>query len=179
MRPARTPDVDHIAALQVRTWRVNYANILPAAELAALDEDELAMAWASAILNPPTPTHRLMVAVADTLGTDVVVGYAAFGAGTDPDANPGTAELLALVVDPGHTRLGHGSRLIAATVEQVRASGHVTLVTWLPLADEITRGFLSSCGWGPDSAYRDRVISDDKILREVRLVTDIRDNSGD
>lgn len=179
VRRARTPDVDDIAALQVRSWRANFANIVPAAELAALDEDELAMTWASAILNPPTPTHQLMVAVEDILGTDVLVGYAAFGAGTDPDANPETAELLALVVDPGHTRLGHGSRLLAATVEQVRASGHRTLVTWLPLDDEITRGFLSSGGWGPDSAYRDRVISDDKILREVRLVTDISVNSGD
>ena len=173
VRPARTPDVDDIAALQLRSWRANYADILPAAELVALDPVELAMTWASAILNPPTASHRLMVAVDGASGADVLVGYAAFGACGDPDVSSGTAELLALVVDPAYTRMGHGSRLLAATVEQVRSSGNATLVTWLPLTDEITRTFFSSSGWGPDSAYRDRVISDDKILREVRLVTDI------
>lgn len=173
VRPARTSDVDDIAALQIRSWQVNYAAILPAAELAALDPADLAMTWASAILNPPTPMHRLLVAVDGSSGSDLLAGYAAFGASGDPDADNATAELLALVIEPAQTRQGHGSRLLAATVDHLSEAGILTLVTWLPLADEISRAFFGSSGWGPDSAYRDRVISDDKILREVRLVTDI------
>lgn len=173
VRPARTSDVDEIAAVQIRSWQVNYANLLPAAELAALDPGDLALTWASGILNPPTPSHRLMVALDGSSGSEALVGYAAFGPSTDPDAGPTTAELLALIVDPDCIRQGHGSRLLASTVDQLRASGSQTLITWLPLADELSRAFFSVSGWGPDSAYRDRVISDDIVLREVRLVTDI------
>ncbi|MSY17006.1 MAG: GNAT family N-acetyltransferase [Actinobacteria bacterium] len=173
VRPARTSDVDDIAAVQIRTWRVNYSSILPAAELAALEPGDLALTWASGILNPPTPSHRLMVALDGSSGSDVLVGYAAFGPNTDPDSDPATAELLALVIDPDCTRQGHGSRLLAATVDHLRASGSRTLITWLPLADELSRAFFIVSGWGPDSAFRDRVISEETVLREVRLVTDI------
>ncbi len=173
VRPARTSDVDDIAAVQIRSWQVNYSSILPAAELAALDRGDLALTWASGILNPPTPNHRLMVALDGSSGSDALVGYAAFGPSNDPDAGPTTAELLALVVDPDCIRQGHGSRLLAATVDHLRASGSQTLITWLPLADELSRAFFLASGWGPDSAYRDRFISDDTVLREVRLVTDI------
>ncbi|CAB4866258.1 unannotated protein [freshwater metagenome] len=173
VRPARTSDVDDIAAVQIRTWRVNYSSILPAAELAALEPGDLALTWASGILNPPTPSHRLMVALDGSSGSDVLVGYAAFGPSTDPDSDPATAELLALVIDPDCIRQGHGSRLLAATVDHLRASGSRTLITWLPLADELSRAFFIVSGWGPDSAFRDRVISEETVLREVRLVTDI------
>ena len=173
VRPARTSDVDDIAAVQIRSWQVNYSNILPAAELAALDPGDLALTWASGILNPPTPNHRLMVALDGSSSSDALVGYAAFGPSIDPDSDPTTAELLALVVDPDCIRQGHGSRLLAATVDQLRASGSQTLITWLPLADELSRAFFIESGWGPDSAYRDRFISDDIVMREVRLVTNI------
>lgn len=179
VRPARTPDVDDIAALQIRAWRTNFAQVLPPAELAALDPADLAMTWASAILNPPTPSHRLLVAVDGASGSDSLAGYSAFGVSADPDADENTAELLALVVDPDRTRQGHGSRLLTAAVDHLRAAGFLTLATWLPMADGISRTFFGSSGWGPDSAYRDRVISADKVLREVRLVTDIRQQFDD
>ena len=114
-----------------------------------------------------------MVALDGSSSSDALVGYAAFGPSIDPDSDPTTAELLALVVDPDCIRQGHGSRLLAATVDQLRASGSQTLIIWLPLADELSRAFFIESGWGPDSAYRDRVISDDIVMREVRLVTNI------
>ena len=70
-----------------------------------MDRDDLAMVWASGILNPPTPMHRLLVAVE----SGQVVGYAALGPSQDPDADAGIGELLALEVDPEQQREGHGS----------------------------------------------------------------------
>ena len=172
VRLARTPDVDGVADVNVRAWRRRFAGIVPDNVLAAMDPADLAMVWASGILNPPTPLHRLLVAVDD----DRVVGYAAIGPAQDPDAEPDTAELIALEVDPDLTRLGHGSRLMAASIDHARGSGSAAAVTWCSLDDEPRRAFLQSAGWGPDSAFRDLAVGvredgSDILVREVRLVT--------
>ncbi len=174
VRLARTPDVDDIAEVNVRAWRARFADILPDEALAALHAPDLAMVWARAILAPPTPAHRLLVAVED----DGVIGYAAIGPSQDPDAGPGTGELVALEVDPERTRQGHGSRLMAAAVDHARSLGWQSAVTWCGLADEPRREFLQSAGWGPDSAYRDVAVGEhpdgtDMLVREVRLATDL------
>lgn len=171
-RLARSSDVDDIAAVQIRAWHRTYADVLPESILADLDPMHIASAWASGILNPPTTRHRLIVAIEGTSGTDTIVGYAALGPCSDPDCidAPGTAELLALVIDPTHERQGHGSRLMAAAVEYLRADGSTEANTWVPVGDEARRAFLHSCGWGPDSAHRD-IEAEGRIIREVRLVT--------
>lgn len=171
VRLARTSDVDGIAAVNVRSWRQRFAATLPGDVLDALDPSDLAMVWASGILNPPTTGHRLLVAVE---GADVV-GYAAIGPSQDPDAEPGTGELLALEVDPEQQRQGHGSRLLAAAVDHAGAGGLDTVLVWCPLDDEARRGFLQSAGWAPDTAYRDLSVGtdadgSDRLVREVRLV---------
>lgn len=174
VRLARTSDVDGIADVNVRSWRQRFTGTLPADVLDAMDPSDLAMVWASGILNPPTTGHRLLVAVE---GSDVV-GYAAIGPSQDPDAVAGTGELLALEVDPDQQRGGHGSRLLAAAVEHARAGGLDTVLVWCPLDDEPRRGFLQSAGWAPDSAYRDLAVGlaadgDDRLVREVRLIVAI------
>jgi GNAT superfamily N-acetyltransferase len=171
VRLARTSDVDQVAAINVRSWRQRFAGLLPAEVLDGLDPRDLAMVWASGILNPPAPAARLLVAVEDA----EVLGYAAVGPSPDPDAEPGTGELSALEVDPAHQRAGHGSRLMSAAVEYAREIGWTTLHSWCALDDEPRRAFLQSAGWGPDSAYRDLAVGwvgdEPRVVREVRLVT--------
>lgn len=174
VRLARTPDVDGIADVNVRSWRQRFATLLPPAALEGLDARDLAMVWASGILNPPSPAHRLLVAVD---GADVR-GYAALGPSQDPDADPATGELLALEVDPDQQGQGHGSRLLAASVDHARAAGQEALLVWVALDDEPRRAFLQSAGWAPDSAYRDVVVGwdtagNDRTVREVRLAVGI------
>lgn len=176
VRPARTPDVDGIAGVTVRSWRHRLAGLVPDAMLGSMDQADLALAWASAILDPPTPGHRLLVAVDD----GEVRGYAAVGPSADPDADGATAELLALEVDPAHERSGHGSRLMAAAIDAARAGGATAASTWCALGDSARRAFLQSAGWGPDSAFRDVAVGtaadgSDIVVREVRLVTDLAD----
>ena len=174
VRLARTSDVDGIADVNVRSWRQRFADTLPQDTLDGLDPRDLAMVWASGILNPPTPGHRLLVAVEEP----DVVGYAAIGPSQDPDAAAGTGELLALEVDPARQREGHGSRLLAAAVDHARSGGLDTLLVWCALDDEPRRAFLQSAGWAPDSAYRDVAVGwneadGDRVVREVRLVAGI------
>ena len=174
VRLARTSDVDGIAAVNVRAWRQRFATTLPTDLLGALDVGDLAMVWASGILNPPTPGHRLLVAVDD----GEVVGYVAIGPSQDPDADEWTVELLALEVDPTRQRLGHGSRLMAAAIDHARGAGMLSGCAWCPIDDEARRAFLQSAGWGPDTAFRDVFVGEatdgtDLLVREARLVTSL------
>lgn len=165
------PDVDDIAAVNVRSWRARFGDVLPAPVLEGMDASDLAMVWASAILNPPTPGHRVLVAT----DGDAIVGYAAIGPSSDPDAEPDTVELLALEVDPDRTRHGHGSRLMAAAMDVAKEGGAQDAAVWCALDDQVRRAFLQSAGWGPDTAFRDVVVgpAETDLVREVRLVTDL------
>lgn len=169
VRLARTSDVDDVARVQVAAWRASYADLLPEPILSALDPDEIAWDWGRALLQPGP--HRLLVAIGKE---GQIVGAAAVGPSPDPDAG-GAGEISLLVIDPAHWREGHGSRLLQASVDHLVGAGHREALTWVPLADEARRAFLQSAGWGPDTAYRDREVGDDTLLREVRLVTVIAD----
>ncbi|MFB4311032.1 GNAT family N-acetyltransferase [Actinomadura sp. GTD37] len=172
VRPARRADAAAVADIQVRAWRHGYRDLLPAG---VLDEVTGPAAvetwrdrWAEAAAAPPTPRHRLLVAVA----SDLVVGFAAHGPAEDGDLDPAAAaELIALLVDPLHTRAGHGSRLLAASVDLLREDGFTTLVSWAFEDDEVTRTFLGSAGWGPDGTAR--TLDMGEPVRQIRLHTDI------
>ena len=154
-RLARTSDVDDLVAIQMRAWTA-YGDLLP-----PLDAEELAAAWGDAIVRPPSPMHRVLVAVD---GPDVV-GYAAIA-----PADDAVGEVLDLVVDPAHVGHGHGSRLMAACIDHLREAGLTTAVTWLLADDEVRRRFFTSAGWGPDGASR--TLGDGvREVRQVRLVT--------
>ncbi|GII78246.1 hypothetical protein Sru01_32280 [Sphaerisporangium rufum] len=185
VRPARREDAPAVAATQIRAWKAGYRDLLPEAALAQMTgpaaEELWRRQWEEAVVTPPTPRHRLLVAVEaeDVLdqvaggpGGGRVVGLASHGPAEDPDVEPGTtAELLTLLVDPDHIRRGHGSRLLNATVDHLREDGFTTVVTWAFAEDSATLGFLESAGWGPDEV--ERVLDMERPIRMIRLATDI------
>jgi GNAT superfamily N-acetyltransferase len=178
VRPARLADAAAVASVQVRAWRHGYRDLLPAEILAEVTGPDAVETWrerwAEAATAPPSPRHRLLVAVA----SDLVVGFAAHGPAEDPDLDPaGTAELITLLVDPPHTRAGHGSRLLAATADLLREDGFATLVTWVFEDDEVTRTFLGSAGWAPDGTAR--TLDMGEQVRQIRLHTDISVHTDD
>ncbi|QXJ26897.1 GNAT family N-acetyltransferase [Actinomadura graeca] len=173
VRPARRADAAAVADIQVRAWRQGYRDLLPAGVLDRVTGAEALAAWrqrwAEAAASPPSPRHRLLVAVA----ADLVVGFAAHGPAEDADLDPAvTAELVALLVDPLHGRAGHGSRLLAASADLLREDGFATLITWAFEDDEVMRTFLGSAGWAPDGTAR--TLDMGEPVRQIRLHTDIR-----
>jgi GNAT superfamily N-acetyltransferase len=150
VRPARTADVAAIGAVQLRSWRREYADLLPGGLLDGLRAEDLAGPWHAAVTAPPSPRHAVLVACAGA----AVVGFAAVAPSGDSDATGSDAELVALEVDPAHQRSGHGSRLLAAAADAARDHGFTALRVWVPAADEPRRAFLMSAGPRPDGARR-------------------------
>ncbi len=103
-----------------------------------------------------------------------VVGFAAAVPATDTDLDPEhDVELLALHVGPRHTRLGHGSRLMAAVVDYARDDDAARLVMWIFAADDPLRLFLRANGWDSDGSTRDLDVGE--LLHQVRMHTGIKD----
>jgi GNAT superfamily N-acetyltransferase len=168
VRPAQPQDAEEIARIQVVTWRTAYRSALPAAVLDEWDAEAATASWRSAIASPPTPGHGVLVA----LERNTVVGFAAFGPaeltpGEVADPAGPTAELSTLLVEPRWGRRGHGSRLLAAVSDVVRAGGAARLQVWLLETDRVSQGFYESAGWGPDGWARTLDTGGDP-LREIR-----------
>ena len=151
VRPARTGDSQAVAEAQVHTWHTCYAPHLPAGALDALDATLVEAGWRAAISSPPSPAHRLLVA----LRAGAIVGYLAVGPGADEDAGPTGGEVLTLTVVPAEQRMGHGSRLLAAGIQTLSEAGFVVARMWTFDGDAPLHTFLSAAGWEPDGARRE------------------------
>lgn len=148
VRTAGPADVLAVGAVHARSWTGPYAQVLPPSVVSALTADALADAWRDSISSPPTPDHRVLVAVGD----GIVAGFAAAA----PTDTHGVLELVSLEVDPLHTRRGHGSRLLAAVVDTAQARGWTQLQVWVHQDDAVRLAFLRGAGLGEDGARRRR-----------------------
>lgn len=165
-------DARGIAEVQVRAWRAEYAAVLPAEVLQALDPADFATAWQASLHRPMDARNRVLVA----LERNTVRGFAVTGPASDPDADPILdGEITELTVDPGQTRQGHGSRLVQACADTLRADKFTTALVWLNADDDVRRSFLTAAGWGPDGAHRELDLRGDGSVRvkQVRLHTDL------
>lgn len=175
VRPARPEDAAEIARIQLSTWRTAYRRMFPAHILANLDEAYLARGWDEAIEAPPSPRHRVLVAVEQGESSSQVVGFAAGGpadeqalAPEEPPLPAGYAAVTDLLVEPRWGRRGHGSRLLSAAVDLWREDGFTHAVAWAYEQDQAMRKFLTSAGWEPDGAARALDV-DDMLVPQVRL----------
>lgn len=154
VRPAVAGDAPAVAAVQLAAWHAAYADTLGAGALALLDEAAVELRWFQAITSPPGAGFHVLVAIGDGR----VVGFVSIAPVAAPanavDRTPGGV-LLALEVTPGHQRGGHGSRLLAAAVDTLRADGADQVLTWVADGDEARARFLAEAGLAPDGAVRE------------------------
>jgi GNAT superfamily N-acetyltransferase len=165
-------DADGIASVQVRAWRQEYDGLLPAEVLDALDPAQFAAAWRESLTRPKDARNRVLVA----LERNAIRGFAVTSPSTDPDADQvADGEILELTVDPEQVRHGHGSRLVQACADTLRADKFTRAVVWLNSTDDVRRRFLTEAGWAPDGAHRELDLHGDGSVRvkQVRLHTDL------
>jgi GNAT superfamily N-acetyltransferase len=173
VRVAVPADATAIARVQVASWRREYADLLPAELVDAMNAEEFAEHWAQSLQRPGDARNRVLVA----LDGDDVRGFAVTGPSADPDADSiADGEIAELTVDPEHRREGHGSRLLQASVETLRSDRFVRGLLWLASYDDDARRFVTEAGWAPDGAHRELDLRGDGAVRvkQVRLHTDLR-----
>jgi Acetyltransferases len=158
-----------VAALQRRSWIADYPTELSDELLAAADLEAMTQSWQTAILRPPLAQFRVLVAV----GAERIVGFAAIGPSDDPDATAGADALVAeFTIDPQARHNGHGSRLLNAVADTLRADGFERATWWVRSTDDALREFLGSAGWAPDGAHTEVATSaEGQHLKLVRLHT--------
>ncbi len=171
VRTARPDDVDEISRIQRETWRTAYAGFVPETVLAQVTPELGRQQWGAAVGSPPTPQHRVLVA----LEKDAVVGFVAFGPSTDDDAKPHTAAVSTMLVEPRWGRRGHGSRLLAAAVDHLRTDRASTATAWVLDRDRASTAFYTSAGWSADGTAR-ALDAPGAELREIRLHTSLVEN---
>jgi GNAT superfamily N-acetyltransferase len=179
VRPADPDDAGEVARIQLTTWRHAYRRILPHHVLDGLDESWMADRWRTSIEAPPSPRHRVLVAV-EQADQEYLVGFAAIGTADEdvlapeevggPPPAGDVAAVTDMLVEPRWGRRGHGSRLLAACVAHWRADGFATALAWTFQADQVTQAFLTSAGWAPDGAARALDV-DDLLVPQIRLHT--------
>ncbi len=170
VRVAWADDAEAIAAVQVKAWRQAYDGLFPADLLAELDPAEFAAAWTESLNKPKDARNRVLVA----LERNTVRGFAITSPSPDPDSDPILdGEVSEITVDPDHTRQGHGSRLVQACADTLRADKFTRAVLWLNSTDDALRQFLTEAGWAPDGAHRELDLrgDGDVMVKQVRLHT--------
>ena len=180
VRPARPSDAADIARIQLTTWRTAYRRMFPPHVLASLDEADLERGWTEAITAPPTERHQVLIAIEQGESSSTTVGFCAAGPADEqalaPEETPlgdDVAAITDLLIEPRWGRRGHGSRLLAATVDHWRDDAFKSAVAWAYDADTVMKKFLASTGWEPDGAARALDV-DDMLVPQVRMHTSLR-----
>lgn len=175
VRLALPSEAAAIAAVQRRSWTQLYDEPVAARMLDSADLAAMGQAWEAAIQRPPLATLRVLVAVDSSQGSHRVVGFSAVGPSNDADANPAQDGLVAeFAIDPLAQRLGHGSRLLQAAMDTLRADGFTRATWWVRASDDPLRSFLAGAGWAPDGAHAEvGDEADERGVKFVRLHTDI------
>jgi GNAT superfamily N-acetyltransferase len=175
VRPARPEDAAEIARIQLATWRTAYRRMFPPHVLASLDEDFLTRGWSEAIESAPSQRHHVLVAIEQGESSSEAVGFAAAGpadeqalAPEEPPLPDGIAAITEFLVEPRWSRRGHGSRLLAATVDLWREDAFTGAVAWAYEQDQAMQKFLGSAGWELDGAGRALDV-DDMLVPQMRF----------
>lgn len=172
VRVAWADDARAIARCQVGAWRETYAGVLPQEVLDSLDVDEFAGKWAASMDKPGDARNRVLVA----LERATVHGFAVTAPAPDPDADPvADGEIAEFIVDADARGQGHGSRLLQACTDTLRADKFTRATWWVTSTNDQLRSFVEGTGWAPDGAHRELDLdgSGATTIKQVRLHTSL------
>lgn len=160
-----------LADVQRRAWRAHLTPDLASSLLGEVSADQMSAAWHHAITRPPEARCRVLVAVEQNR----VTGFATVLPNPDPDGDPAASGLIEeFVIDPPAERRGHGSRLLNACVDTLRADGFTRAYWWVGATNDLLRRFLTAAGWDADGSWREIGSEDERVrMKQIRLHSDI------
>jgi ribosomal protein S18 acetylase RimI-like enzyme len=162
LRNASVTDAAAVAALHIASWRAAYWAELPSAFLESQSLAERTAVWRARLAD--ARAHLLLLEEGELL-----VGFAAFGASRDTDADPSLVwELYNLHILPHRRGSGLGAQLFEAASERGRAAGRRTLTLWVVEGNVPARRFYQRHGMQPDGATQLHEVGPGVALHEVR-----------
>jgi ribosomal protein S18 acetylase RimI-like enzyme len=160
VRRAVPSDARRIAEIHVLSWQAGYSGIVPGPYLAGLSISDREVTWRQRLSED---SNVLVVAE-----NREVTGWVSGGRARDSDADPATAEIYAIGVDPLHWRAGGGRRLWTALQESVRKAGYEAVTLWVLEENAGARRFYEALGFQLDANARQVIDLGGRTLNEVR-----------
>ena len=138
-------DAEVLGALHVASWRETYADLLPAAILAALSVEDRTAMWRKML---ETPAHFGCVAIFIIEADGLAVGFGACGTQRDQTlADAGfSGEIGAIYVLRAYQAQGAGRSLMAAMSQALRTAGHEAASLWVLRQNLPARRFYEKLG---------------------------------
>ncbi|MFZ0773128.1 MAG: GNAT family N-acetyltransferase [Candidatus Sulfotelmatobacter sp.] len=151
VRRAVPEDAEAIAALQIRSWQIEYRGQLPDKCLDQLGRQlsQRSEVWQAHISTPPTSKNEIWVVDTETR----VDAFAAIGPAREADPNI-TGELDAIYVDPDRWRQGLGRALFTHATGRLKALGYSTAILWVLESNARARRFYEIAGWSADGGSK-------------------------
>jgi ribosomal protein S18 acetylase RimI-like enzyme len=162
VRKATVEDAAGIAFVHVRSWQVAYRGHMPDEYLDSLDGEKRTNMWREL-----TQDAEKIIFVAEDKECKLV-GFSLLGPSRDADANPKTAEILAIYVHPEQWRKGIGRALLSASLDQIQNGKFDQVTLWVLEGNQRARSFYESFGFTQDGAIKDDAHWKSFAVREVR-----------
>jgi|LakMenEpi03Aug12_release.lakeMendotaPanAssembly.Ray.scaffolds.fasta_scaffold679033_2 ribosomal protein S18 acetylase RimI-like enzyme len=169
-RRATSEDAKRIAEIQVAGWKAAYRGIIPDGYLDAMEPETRHTFWQKQVRDE---CGEMFVSVAD----NEVTGFCHLMPSRDVDGE-GTAEIVAIYVDPAAWRQGSGRSLCDAVLAAAILSKASWVTLWVLVDNTLGRRFYEAMGFRPDGAIK----SEDRpgfTLEEVRYRIDPRRREQD
>ncbi len=160
-REVRPEDASALARISVEAWRAAYRGLMPSDFLDGLSAAEAQARWERAFA---AGQPSAVVFEQD----QELVAACQFGPSRDPDADPDTAEVIALNVHPDHWRRGFGSQLMSFTLNRLREQGFAAATLWVLRGNARARRLYEALGFNLEGTERSTSDLIGSPLHEVR-----------
>lgn len=161
VREARVSDARRIAEIHADAWKCVYRGMLPDRVLDSLSVERGERNWEAKLTDG---TDEVLVVEREGR----VIGFAAFGARRDDDADDRTGEIYAIYLEPGEWRAGYGSALAKAAMTSLQERGFSEVTLWVLEANQAARRFYEAMRFEVDGATKVDRRRDGTELHEVR-----------
>lgn len=152
LRDAVTDDVDQIAALHSRVWRLTYANLAPQVMFDAIRDDGRINHWRSVLAPNDNKAAKQTVVVAAS--ANAIAGFISVGPPRASEFGE-RGEIKQLYVDQTAQRSGLGRRLLSAGARHLRTQGYTSVGLAVVEGNDPALSFYKAAGGADIGGFTD------------------------
>lgn len=160
IRPATVDDAEAIAVNHILSWQGMYKEFIPESILKELSIPERTQQWRDLI------NQNIKVLVVEL--ADKIVGFASICPFRDDVGDGVNGEISAIYLHPDYWRLGLGTKLCLAALDELSMSGYKIIYLWVLSDNHQARKFYQSLGFeATDSTKMEEFYHGGALLEET------------